>query len=77
MIPQTLLDEIQDEYNSASAKFPPYHSTHEGYAVIKEEVDELWDLVKSNKGLYANADMKKECVQIAAMTIRFIADLSA
>lgn len=75
MINQLIIDEIQSEYNRASSKYPHFHSTHEGYAVIKEEVDELWDLVKENKGLQGNADMHKECIQIATMAIRFIKDL--
>ena len=66
---------IKAEYENASRKYPPFHSTHEGYAVIQEEVDELWDLVKRNKGITGNDDMRKECIQIAAMAIRFIWDL--
>ena len=57
------------------SKYPSFHSTHEGYAVIDEEVDELWELVKKNKGMAGNAEMKAECIQIAAMAIRFICDL--
>ena len=29
------------ELKSANEKFPPFHSEHEGYAVILEEVEEL------------------------------------
>lgn len=70
-----LFNDINHEYLKASAKYPKFHSTHEGYAVIKEEVDELWEMVKANKGLYGNDEMKKEAIQIAAMAIRFINDL--
>ena len=66
---------IQEEYKTASSKYPPFNSTHEGYAVIQEEVDELWDLVKANKGIKGNQEFKKECIQIASMAIRFINDL--
>lgn len=66
---------INQEYYKASTKYQRFHSTHEGYAVIKEEVDELWDLVKANKGINGNEQFKKECIQIAAMAIRFIKDL--
>lgn len=31
---------VQKELNSANEKFPPFNSAHEGYAVIKEEVEE-------------------------------------
>ena len=70
-----LLQEIETEYNAASTKYPAFHSTHEGYAVLKEEVDELWDMVKANKGIMGNDAMRREAIQIAAMAIRFIKDL--
>jgi hypothetical protein len=38
-------------------------------------VDELWDLVKRNKGIMADDRMRRECVQIAAMAVRFVCDL--
>jgi len=67
--------EIQAELESACGKFPTFNSNHEGYAVLLEEVDELWDLIKSSKEIVANNRMKNECIQIAAMAIRFIKDL--
>lgn len=67
--------EIDKELQSAKSKFADFHSNHEGYAVIKEEVDELWDLIKGSKLTHADDRMKKECIQIAAMAIRFIEDL--
>ncbi len=70
-----ILIEIESEYKNASNKYPRFHSTHEGYAVIKEELDELWDKVKANKGLYGSGEMRRECIQIAAMSLRFIQDL--
>lgn len=66
---------IMNEYQSATSKYPAFHSTHEGYAVIKEEVDELWNGVKANKGMMGNNELKSEAIQIAAMAIRFIKDL--
>lgn len=63
-----------DEMCSAREKFPPFHSTHEGFAVLKEEVDELWDCVKQkNRG--NSDDMLRECVQIAAMAACFACEL--
>jgi len=61
---------VRAEYIQASAKFGPFNSTHEGYAVIAEELDELWDDVKSNNRKGA----VREAVQVAAMGIRFIVD---
>jgi hypothetical protein len=70
-----IFKDIEIECNNAMNQYPNFASTHEGYAVIKEEVDELWDLVKSNKGVKGNIKFRKECIQIAAMAVRFIKDL--
>jgi hypothetical protein len=39
---------IIDELEKATKKFGNFNSAHEGYAVILEEMDELWDIVKLN-----------------------------
>ena len=70
-----IFNDIKKELEFATSAYPSLNSTHEGYAVIKEEVDELWDDVKKSKVCSADIDMKKECIQIAAMAIRFINDL--
>jgi len=71
----SVLDEIANEVKSAQQKYHPFNSNHEGYAVLLEEVDELWDEIKESKDIKATAGMKKECIQIAAMAVRFIEDL--
>lgn len=67
------IDEAAAELAKARAKFARFNSAHEGYAVLKEEVDELWDEVKDR---HANKDnMRKEAIQIAAMALRFVEDV--
>lgn len=68
---------ILKEFDDANSKYPAFHSTHEGYAVIKEEFDELWDEIKKNKSLSTNDRMVAEAVQVAAMTVKFIYNLGA
>jgi NTP pyrophosphatase (non-canonical NTP hydrolase) len=41
---------------------------HEFYAILLEEVDELWDAIKSDA---PNEEMVAELVQVAAMCFRF------
>ena len=66
---------IKKEYLRAVSKFGPFHNAHEGYAVLLEEVDELWENVKLNqKNPNRNILMREEAIQIAAMAIRFIID---
>jgi len=43
-----IADEVTEELERAESKFAPFNSAHEGYAVLLEEVDELWDVVKLN-----------------------------
>jgi hypothetical protein len=60
---------------SASAKYPPLKSAHEGYAVLLEEVEELWAHVKTNQKRRDLAEMRKEAIQAAAMALRFVSDI--
>ena len=69
-----LLGEVVDEMNKAISQFPTLHSLHEGYAIMLEEVDELWEHVKMNQKRRDKKAIKKECIQIAAMALRIILD---
>lgn len=66
--------EVANEVARAMSKFPPFNSSHEGWAVIKEEVDELWEEVRENRGRELSA--REEAIQIAAMAIRYVHDIS-
>ena len=68
-----VLREVRAEIARAIAKHPPMNSPHEGYAVILEELDELWIEVKANNGRELSA--LEEAVQIAAMGVRYVTDL--
>jgi len=66
-----LILEVLAELDRATAKFGPFNSAHEGYAVILEELDELWDEIKKNDAV----NVRKEAVQVAAMALRFLMDI--
>jgi len=57
-----------------------FNNLHEAYAVLFEEVDELWDLVKTNPLKHYSsmaaykADVQKEAIQVCAMAIRLIVE---
>lgn len=62
---------VRAEVLRAISRYPAFNSSHEGYAVIAEELDELWDDVKRNFPQGA----REEAVQVAAMGIRFVMDV--
>lgn len=61
------------ELERAVEKFGPMASPHEGWAVIREEMDELWDHVKANTG--RSPEARQEAIQVAAMALRYVWDL--
>lgn len=68
-----VFQDVRDELNRATRSFGPMRSAHEGYSIIHEELDELWDGVKSNA---PPEYMRGEAIQVAAMAIRFILDIT-
>lgn len=64
--------DVLEEFTKATKKHGAFNSAHEGYAVILEEMDELWDEVKKNG---STKRMKEEAIQIAAMAMRFLHDV--
>ena len=72
---QTILNKVQSEVDQAKANWPPFNSAHEGFAVLKEEVDELWDWVRVKQKDRNIELMKKEAIQVAAMAVRFATEV--
>lgn len=69
------LVEVQNEVLEARASWPPMNSAHEAYAILLEEVHELWEHVKTNQKKRDLVAMKKEAIQVAAMAIRFASEV--
>ena len=65
------VDEIKNEYYQAKKKHKPFHNLHEAYAILKEEFDEFWAVVKLNQDRNPDRTEKalKEARQIAAMAL--------
>jgi len=63
------------ELEKARAKFGPMASAHEGYAVIMEEIDELWAIVKQKQGERDYAALRKETIQCGAMVLAFLVEI--
>jgi hypothetical protein len=65
--------EAINELSRSYALHGKFQGSHEGYAVLLEELDELWDEVKNKKRDIPA--MRKECIQIAAMALKFCVDI--
>lgn len=70
-----ILWDVEQELYRARVKFKRQNSAHEGYAVLLEEVDELWEEVKRKQVDRSTQAMRKEAIQVAAMAIRFVLDV--
>ena len=56
---------IRDEMEESVLKYGAFHSFHEAYGVLKEEVDELWNEIKNKEHDYDK--IYQEAIQVAAM----------
>ena len=73
-VEQFLVD-VSEELGRAEAANPPMNSYHEAYAVILEEVDEFWEIVRAKPHLRIKEEARAELIQIAAMCQRAAQDL--
>jgi len=69
------IDLVKEELNKKRKKNKFVSSPHEGYALILEEVDELWEEVKKKQSLHNKQMMLDEAKQIAARAIMFMQDV--
>jgi len=67
------LEEFRTEYLFARDKHKGFSSFHEGYAVIKEEFDELWDEIRKQK--HNEYAMAREAIQVGAMVLAYLVEL--
>jgi len=73
---KVIAEKVMTELAHARFKFGQFASAHEGYAVLLEEVHELWDEVrKGGTKPRSRERMRAEAIQVAAMAIRFASDV--
>lgn len=70
---EVILHLVTLELISATKANGTFHNTHEGWAVLWEEVEELWDEVREK--FPSQEKQLKEAIQSAAMAVRFVHDL--
>lgn len=69
------LKAIKAEYDWAITHHKPFNSAHEGYAIIKEEFDELWDEIKKRESVRSKEKMAEEAIHTGAMILRFLVEI--
>ncbi len=68
----SVIDRVAAEMQSASDRYGDFTSTHEGYGVLAEEVDELLEAIRSND----RSRIEDEAVQVSAVAARIAQSLS-
>ncbi len=66
---------VTDELSRAVKEYEPFGSHHEGYAVILEEMDKLWDQIKFPVDQRNPNKILEQAVCVAAMGFRFAIDI--
>ena len=64
--------DVTNELQTAIETHGLFTSAHHGYAIILEELDELWDEIKKKRSMRDVRNMRAEAVQVAAMAMKFI-----
>ena len=72
---KSAIELVRAELDRARRLHRPMRSAHGGYAVLLEEMDELWAAVKTWPAPGCEAAIVKEAVQVGAMALRFLEDV--
>ena len=67
-----LAEEIDDEIGRAQMHGTKFHSLHEAWAVILEELDEVWEITLQKRRDRNPDDLRKELIHVAAMAVKAI-----
>lgn len=76
MTPEQFFTLANVELQRAQLNYPPFKSMHEAYAVLLEELDELWNYTKQKPSRRNPDEIQRELIQIAAMAARAATELT-
>ena len=71
----TVFREIGEEVERAQMHGVQFASLHEAYAIILEELDEVWDITREKRRDRSAEELRKEFIQIAAMAVKAIGSM--
>jgi hypothetical protein len=66
---------VRQELAKARKHHGPQASYHEGYAILIEEIDELWEIVKQKSTVRNHENTLAELVQIASCAQKMAEDV--
>ncbi len=67
-----ILTEIAAEVERAKVHCEHFRSLHEAYAVMLEELQEVWAITMQKRQNRNADDLRKELIQVAAMAVKAI-----
>src|SRR5260221_9865131 len=71
-IMQAFLQHVREEYAHSRLKYPRLANGHTAYAVLLEEVEEVWQELKHPTDY---VQLYTECMQVAAMCLAIVTEL--
>lgn len=72
---EEILEDVKKEFEFATNEWEGFSSLHEAYAIVLEELDELWEEVKAEQKDHSKIKhVRHEAIQVATMSIRLIFD---
>ncbi len=70
VLAEEVVCEMINEYAAAQKQNGNWNSLHEGWGVLSEEFDELWDEIKLKPHKRDYHNLKHEALQVAAMGLK-------
>lgn len=67
--------EMMEELARAERHGKEFVSLHEAYAVILEELDEVWDITRQKRHDRSESDLRKELIQLGAMVFKALGSM--
>lgn len=69
------VDEVVTELERAHRHGDKFASLHEAYAVILEELDEIWEITRQKRRERNGEELRKEFIQLGAMALKALVSL--
>lgn len=70
------IKQVLSELEDTQLQHPTMRSMHQAYAVLLEEVDEVWTEIKKKPDQRHYIRVRQEAAQIAATALRIMIDLT-